>query len=83
MLNVPRPEVYRMQGWGEREEMNLIVFLVRRRQNIDQYRPPRDLSVMNKAWFDFFGLMKPRLFGLKNSARSQFLSRRARSKIST
>ena len=54
---VPGPEVYWMHGWERREEMNVIVYLVRGGgQNIlINTGPPQDLSTLNKAWLDFFG----------------------------
>lgn len=54
---VPGPEVYWMEGWNEREEMNALIYLVRGEgQNIlINTGPPRDLAVINKAWLDFFG----------------------------
>jgi glyoxylase-like metal-dependent hydrolase (beta-lactamase superfamily II) len=54
---VPGPEVYWMHGWERREEMNVIVYLVRGGgQNIlINTGPPQDLSILNKAWRDFFG----------------------------
>ena len=54
---VPRPEVYWMTGWNQREEMNIILYLVRGGgENIlINTGPPQDLSILNKAWLDFFG----------------------------
>lgn len=54
---VPAPEVYWMQGWGGREEMNIIIYLIRGDgQNIlINTGPPQDLTVMNQAWLEFFG----------------------------
>lgn len=54
---VPGPEVYWMQAWERREEMNIILYLVRGGgQNIlINTGPPQDLSILNKAWLDFFG----------------------------
>jgi glyoxylase-like metal-dependent hydrolase (beta-lactamase superfamily II) len=54
---VPGPEVYWMHGWERREEMNVIVYLIRGGgQNIlINTGPPQDLSILNKAWLDFFG----------------------------
>lgn len=54
---VPGPEVYWMEAWNQREEMNALIYLIRGEgQNIlINTGPPRDLTVMNKAWFDFFG----------------------------
>ena len=60
---VPKPEVYWMHGWGEREEMNLIIFLVQGggKNILINTGPPRDLSIINKAWFDFFGFDEARI----------------------
>jgi glyoxylase-like metal-dependent hydrolase (beta-lactamase superfamily II) len=54
---VPGPEVYWMEAWNQREEMNLLVYLIRGEgQNIlINTGPPQDLTVINKAWFNFFG----------------------------
>ena len=54
---VPGPEVYWMQGWNQREEMNIIIYLIRGGgENIlINTGPPQDLSILNKAWLDFFG----------------------------
>jgi glyoxylase-like metal-dependent hydrolase (beta-lactamase superfamily II) len=54
---VPGPEVYWMHGWGQREEMNVIMYLVRggRKNILINTGPPQDLTVMNEAWLSFFG----------------------------
>jgi hypothetical protein len=54
---VPGPEVYWMEAWNQREEMNLLIFLLRAGdQNIlINTGPPQDLSIINQAWFRFFG----------------------------
>ncbi|MBV8828431.1 MAG: hypothetical protein JO108_04310, partial [Acidobacteriaceae bacterium] len=54
---VPGPEVYWMENWNQREEMNTIIFLVRGGgENIlINTGPPQDLSVLNAAWLKFFG----------------------------
>lgn len=54
---VPGPEVYWMERWNTREEMNLIVYLVRGggRNILINTGPPQDLSVINAAWLNFFG----------------------------
>ena len=54
---VPGPEVYWMEGWNQREEMNVILYLVRGGgENIlISTGPPQDISILNKAWLDFFG----------------------------
>lgn len=54
---VPGPEVYWMSHWNEREEMNVLIYLVRGSgENIlINTGPPQDLTVLNKAWLDFFG----------------------------
>lgn len=54
---VPGPEVYWMEAWNQREEMNALIYLIRGGgQNIlINTGPPRDLTEMNKAWLDFFG----------------------------
>lgn len=54
---VPGPEVYWMHGWGTREEMNTLIFLVQGggKNILINTGPPRDLTVMNQAWEQFFG----------------------------
>ena len=54
---VPGPEVYWMERWNQREEMNVIIYLVRGGgENIlINTGPPQDLTVMNQAWEKFFG----------------------------
>jgi glyoxylase-like metal-dependent hydrolase (beta-lactamase superfamily II) len=72
---VPRPEVYWMQGWGEREEMNLIIFLVRGggKNILINTGPPRDLSIMNKAWLDFFGFDEAQIVRAEEQRPEQIL----------
>lgn len=54
---VPGPEVYWMTHWETREEMNVLLYLVRGGgQNIlINTGPPQDLTVINEAWRNFFG----------------------------
>lgn len=54
---VPGPEVYWMHRWGQREEMNLLLFLIRGEGHniLINTGPPQDLTVINGAWLDFFG----------------------------
>ena len=54
---VPGPEVYWMESWNQREEMNILIYLIRGGgQNIlINTGPPQDLGIINKAWLDFFG----------------------------
>ena len=54
---VPGPEVYWMESWNQREEMNILIYLNRGGgQNIlINTGPPQDLGIINKAWLDFFG----------------------------
>jgi glyoxylase-like metal-dependent hydrolase (beta-lactamase superfamily II) len=54
---VPGPEVYWMQRWGTREEMNVLIYLVRGggRNILINTGPPADLSILNAAWLGFFG----------------------------
>lgn len=54
---VPGPEVYWMEAWNQREEMNALIYLIRGGgQNIlINTGPPQDLSVINQAWLNFFG----------------------------
>lgn len=54
---VPGPEVYWMENWSKREEMNIILYLIRNdRENIlINTGPPADLTRLNQAWLQFFG----------------------------
>ncbi len=54
---VPGPEVYWMEAWNQREEMNALIYLIRGGgQNIlINTGPPQDLTVINQAWLNFFG----------------------------
>jgi glyoxylase-like metal-dependent hydrolase (beta-lactamase superfamily II) len=54
---VPGPEVYWLHGWGTREEMNTLIFLVQGGGHniLINTGPPRDLRVINQAWEGFFG----------------------------
>jgi glyoxylase-like metal-dependent hydrolase (beta-lactamase superfamily II) len=54
---VPGPEVYWMEAWNQREGMNILIYLVQGGgQNIlINTGPPQDLTIINQAWFEFFG----------------------------
>lgn len=54
---VPGPEVYWMERWGTREELNALIYLVRggERNILINTGPPQDLTVLNQAWLSFFG----------------------------
>jgi glyoxylase-like metal-dependent hydrolase (beta-lactamase superfamily II) len=54
---VPGPEVYWMERWNTREEMNLILYLVRGGGHniLINTGPPQDLTEINRAWLNFFG----------------------------
>ncbi|MGD0731819.1 MAG: hypothetical protein ABR956_11180 [Terracidiphilus sp.] len=54
---VPGPEVYWMDCWNQREEMNIIVYLIRGggKNILVNTGPPQDLAVINQAWLKFFG----------------------------
>jgi glyoxylase-like metal-dependent hydrolase (beta-lactamase superfamily II) len=54
---VPGPEVYWMENWNQREEMNILIFLIRGggKTVLINTGPPKDLAIINKAWSDFFG----------------------------
>jgi len=60
---VPGPEVYWMQNWGQREEMNVLIYLVRGggRNILINTGPPRDLTILNEAWESFFGYPEARI----------------------
>jgi hypothetical protein len=46
-----------MENWNRREEMNAIIYLIRGGGHniLVNTGPPQDLTVINKAWLDFFG----------------------------
>ena len=54
---VPGPEVYWMENWNTREEMNTLIFLVRCGENniLINTGPPQDLTTLNAVWLKFFG----------------------------
>ena len=54
---VPGPEVYWMQRWSTREEMNILIYLIRGGGHniLINTGPPRDLMALNEAWLKFFG----------------------------
>ncbi len=54
---VPGPEVYWMENWNQREEMNIILYLIRGGGEtiLINTGPPQDLTILNQAWQDFFG----------------------------
>ena len=54
---VPGPEVYWMDAWNRREEMNVLIYLLRGGGSniLINTGPPRDLSTINQAWLKFFG----------------------------
>jgi glyoxylase-like metal-dependent hydrolase (beta-lactamase superfamily II) len=54
---VPGPEVYWMEGWNTREEMNIVIYLLRGggRNILINTGPPQDLGIINQAWLNFFG----------------------------
>ncbi|MCL4402783.1 MAG: hypothetical protein M1436_09005 [Acidobacteria bacterium] len=54
---VPGPEVYWMQHWNTREEMNAIIYLIRGggKNILINTGPPQDLRVLNAGWLEFFG----------------------------
>lgn len=60
---VPGPEVYWMEGWNQREEMNIIIYLIRGGgENIlINTGPPQDLAKINEAWINFFGYEEARI----------------------
>jgi len=54
---VPGPEVYWMQHWNTREEMNVIIYLIRGGGHniLVNTGPPQDLTGLNEGWVKFFG----------------------------
>jgi glyoxylase-like metal-dependent hydrolase (beta-lactamase superfamily II) len=57
VFRVPGPEVYWMQHWNTREEMNLLIYLVRGGGHniLINTGPPQDLTEINAGWLKFFG----------------------------
>jgi glyoxylase-like metal-dependent hydrolase (beta-lactamase superfamily II) len=60
---VPGPEVYWMEAWNQREEMNLLIYLIRGEGHniLINTGPPQDLTAINKAWVGFFGYPEARI----------------------
>jgi len=54
---VPGPEVFWMDCWDQREELNTIIYLIRGdgKNILVNTGPPQDLTVLNQAWLEFFG----------------------------
>jgi glyoxylase-like metal-dependent hydrolase (beta-lactamase superfamily II) len=54
---VPGPEVYWMHGWGTREKMHSLMYLVQGggKTVVINTGPPQDLARINRAWRDLFG----------------------------
>jgi glyoxylase-like metal-dependent hydrolase (beta-lactamase superfamily II) len=73
---VPGPEVYWMENWNTREEMNALIFLVRGGgENIlINTGPPRDLTVINKAWLGFFGYPEAQIVRTEDQLPENILS---------
>jgi glyoxylase-like metal-dependent hydrolase (beta-lactamase superfamily II) len=60
---VPGPEVYWMEAWNTREEMNALIYLVRGGGHniLINTGPPQDPTVINKAWLAFFGYLEAQI----------------------
>ena len=78
---VPGPEVYWMEGWNQREEMNIILYLIRGggKNILVNTGPPQDLTILNRAWLQFFGYPEAQIVRTEeqlsqNILRSQGLS---------
>jgi glyoxylase-like metal-dependent hydrolase (beta-lactamase superfamily II) len=78
---VPGPEVYWMEAWNQREEMNIILYLLRGGgENIlINTGPPQDLTGLNQQWLNFFGYPEAQIVRTEeqlpqNILRSQGLS---------
>jgi len=54
---VPGPEVYWMEAWNQREQMNILIYLIRGGGHniLINTGPPQDLTIINNAWVNFFG----------------------------
>lgn len=65
---VPGPEVYWLEGWDQREEMNVIVYLIRGggKNILINTGPPQDLTVLNQAWSSFFGYPEAQIARTEN-----------------
>jgi len=75
---VPGPEVYWMQHWNTREEMNIVVYLVRGGGHniLINTGPPRDLGEINAAWFQFFGYEEAKIVRTEEQLPENFLRSR-------
>ncbi len=64
---VPAPEVYWMEGWGERETLYFMAFLIRGGdENILLNTGfPQDLTEMNAAWMGVFGFEEAQITRLE------------------
>ena len=78
---VPGPEVYWMEAWNQREEMNILIYLIRGGGHniLINTGPPQDLGTINKAWLDFFGYPEAQIVRseaqlLQNILKSQGLT---------
>jgi len=78
---VPGPEVYWMEAWNRREEMNILIYLVRAEGHniLINTGPPQDLTIINQAWLNFFGypeaqIVRPEAQLPQNILRSQGLA---------
>jgi hypothetical protein len=75
---VPGPEVYWMEAWNRREEMNLILYVIQGGgENIlINTGPPQDLSVINEAWGNFFGYPEAKIVRSEDQRPQNILSAR-------
>lgn len=60
---VPGPEVYWMENWNQREEMNILIYLIRGggKNILINTGPPQDLGIINQAWLSFFGFPEAKI----------------------
>ncbi len=56
-FEVPGPEVYWMHGWGTRERMHTLMYVLQGggKTVVINTGPPEDLTEINRAWTSFFG----------------------------
>jgi glyoxylase-like metal-dependent hydrolase (beta-lactamase superfamily II) len=73
---VPGPEVYWMEAWNQREDMNVLIYLIRGGDHniLINTGPPQDLTVINQAWLNFFGYPEAQIVRTEAQLRAQGLA---------
>jgi hypothetical protein len=72
---VPGPEVYWMENWNQREEMNVILYLIRGGGHtiLVNTGPPQNLTILNEAWVKFFGYPEAQITRAKSELPQEIL----------